>query len=182
MDKKIFKKIYRGPNKKYCSFAIWDENDLTKEDIIAENLNELRNDIVFVGLNAVSQLRPFGNFHGRESGKIGRGGKDRRLMEAFNNSKFRGAYMTDLFKHSKAISQNKLDISEKDKKRAFENFSKELKLLKAINPRIIVFGDKVYCYIMEWANKSNFRGRIDKLPHFSIWKKAVFMNAAKRLE
>jgi len=110
-------------------------------------------------------------------------------MDAFNKSKtFRGSYMTDLFKHSTAVRQNDLIISEKNKDKAYKDFSTELKAIGARNPRIIVFGDKAHKDVLDWQKTLDwqkarkFKCRIEKIPHFSYWERSKFINAARGLK
>jgi len=71
MNSQLFEKIKKKYGK-YVSFAVWDENDLTREDVIGENVSILKTSIVFVGLNASASIdRPFGNFHGLKRGAVG---------------------------------------------------------------------------------------------------------------
>jgi hypothetical protein len=75
----------------YASWAIWNPKRAEDASIIAKHLDDLKTSVVMVGLNV---SRPIGgtwqNFHGRDHA--------RKLMYAFNDSPYRGAYMTDLIK------------------------------------------------------------------------------------
>ncbi|MFN0279736.1 MAG: hypothetical protein ACKVRN_14235 [Pyrinomonadaceae bacterium] len=75
----------------FASWAIWDLSDPTNSEIIRNNIESLNPSVVMVGLNISAPLQhPWSNF------RIGR--NDRKLIHAFNEGRFRGAYMTDLFK------------------------------------------------------------------------------------
>lgn len=96
----------------YASWAIWNPDDPRDTSIIRDNLADLNPAIVMVGLNVSAPLPfPWANF------RIGR--NDRKLIHAFNNGEFRGAYMTDIVKGEvevrsdnikKRIKSGELDI------------------------------------------------------------------------
>ena len=78
----------------YGGWAIWNYTRNRREENsvkpIDENLIHLNNKYIIIGLNISSPVETWTNF---------RGGKhDRKLKYAFNNTKVRGSYMTDLFK------------------------------------------------------------------------------------
>lgn len=98
----------------FASWAIWDPDDPRDASVIRQNLSDLNPEIVMVGLNVSAPLPyPWANF------RIGR--NDRKLIHAFNNSEFRGAYMTDIVKGEvevrsdnikKRIKNGELDIQK----------------------------------------------------------------------
>lgn len=76
----------------YSSWAIWDADDIRDTSIIERNNDDLRTDVVMVGLNISADIsgRWWTNFHA--------GRNDPKLRLAFNTSRLRGAYMTDIIK------------------------------------------------------------------------------------
>ncbi len=98
----------------FSSWAIWNPNDPRDASIMRENLGDLKPWIVMVGLNVSAPLPyPWANF------RIGR--NDRKLIHAFNQGPYRGAYMTDIVKGEvevrsdnikKRIKSGELDIQK----------------------------------------------------------------------
>src|SRR5436853_234627 len=86
----------------HSSWAIWNPAVLSDTRIISKNLDSLITSIVMVGLNYSKQLGTpeWSNFH--------MGKHDRKLMNAFNDSSYRGAYMTDIFKVAEAKAKQLL--------------------------------------------------------------------------
>jgi hypothetical protein len=85
----------------YSSWAIWNPDDIRDTSLIEQNRQELRTDIVMVGLNVskdISVLGSWANFHA--------GPNDRWLRFAFNDSRFRGAYLTDILKGEIDVSSS----------------------------------------------------------------------------
>jgi hypothetical protein len=75
----------------YSSWAIWNPADPRNTQIISANRQHLKNSVIMVGLNVAGHLsQVWSNFHG--------GRHDRKLMYEFNESTYRGAYMTDIIK------------------------------------------------------------------------------------
>ena len=77
----------------YASWAIWNPDASIKMDteVIATHIEQLHTSVVMVGLNISNALpQPWSNFHF--------GLHDRKLNYAFNQSPYRGAYMTDIIK------------------------------------------------------------------------------------
>lgn len=75
----------------YSSWATWNPANPADARIIAEHQSCLKASVVMIGLN-VSRPIPntWQNFHGADHA--------RKLMFAFNDSPYRGAYMTDIIK------------------------------------------------------------------------------------
>jgi hypothetical protein len=75
----------------YSSWAVWNPAKPADAAIIADHVAELNTSAVLVALN-ISRPIPahWQNFHSQDHA--------RKLMYAFNESPFRGAYMTDLIK------------------------------------------------------------------------------------
>lgn len=85
----------------YSSWAIWSPANPADARIIAKHLDSLNTSVVMVGLNVAGQLRsPWQNFHG--------GSHDCKLIYAFNDSPYRGAYMTDIIKGEIETSSGRL--------------------------------------------------------------------------
>jgi hypothetical protein len=75
----------------YSSWAIWNSANPPDTRIIAEHQSCLKTSVVMIGLNVSRPIpTPWRNFHGSDHA--------RKLMFAFNNSPYRGAYMTDIIK------------------------------------------------------------------------------------
>lgn len=76
---------------RHASWAIWNHENAADTRVIAEQLSCLKSSVVLVGLNVSTHQPPtWENFHGNDHA--------RKLMFAFNESPYRGAYMTDLIK------------------------------------------------------------------------------------
>lgn len=74
------------------SWAVWSDTDITDTSVVEAHRDVLHNRVVLVGLNPSDAInRTWGNFHNTSPG-------DRKLRRLFNDSSYRGAYMTDLFK------------------------------------------------------------------------------------
>src|SRR5712691_9125493 len=86
----------------HASWAVWNPASLPDTQIISKNLDSLKISVVMVGLNYSRPLgkQPWSNFH--------TGRHDQKLMKAFNDSSYRGAYMTDIFKVAEANAQQLL--------------------------------------------------------------------------
>jgi len=75
----------------YSSWAVWNPANPADARIIAANQNCLNASVVMIGLNVSRPIQtPWQNFHGADHA--------RKLMFAFNDSPYRGAYMTDIIK------------------------------------------------------------------------------------
>jgi len=85
----------------HASWAVWNSDALRDTDVISKNLHCLKTSVIMVGLNISANLpRHWSNFHG--------GRHDRKLMYAFNDSPYRGAYMTDIIKGEIEAKSGKL--------------------------------------------------------------------------
>jgi len=75
----------------YSSWATWNPANPADTRIIAERQSCLKASVVMIGLNVSKAIpKTWQNFHG--------GDHARKLMFAFNDSPYRGAYMTDIIK------------------------------------------------------------------------------------
>lgn len=122
---------------KFASWALWDKTDESNTKIIKQNIDLLNSKYVGIGLNISQPVSVWSNF---------RGGKhDRKLKYAFNDFKYRGFYLTDIFKGIveskskvilKQINNNQISINEH-----LEYFIEEMKAIKINKSTIfIVFG------------------------------------------
>ncbi len=120
-----------------ASWAIWNKEDESDTKIIEEQLENLHSEYVGIGLNISQKVSLWGNF---------RGGKhDRKLKYAFNHTKIRGSYLTDLIKN--VVGKNSSEILRKVKNREInidvhvDSFKEEMKDLKIDDSsKFLVFG------------------------------------------
>jgi hypothetical protein len=90
MDRTVFEQL-ENKYAQHASWAVWNSRDLEDTSVIRENLRDLKTSVVMVALNISRELpSAWRNFHSRDHA--------RKLMYAFNQSPYRGAYMTDLIK------------------------------------------------------------------------------------
>ena len=106
----------------HASWAIWDKKPADTQ-VIGKDLTCLNTSVVLVALNISRPIRiQWQNFHGSDHA--------RKLMYAFNESPYRGAYMTDLIKGEvDAKSQNlraRISKGEVDVAQHVKNFQKEM--------------------------------------------------------
>lgn len=159
-----------------ASWAIWaDENlkpksnigdmsifDLEKNPALLDILNP---SVVMVGLNFSRQTEKvkFINFHDKRPQA-----QDFKIRYAFRNTKFYGAYMTDMIKYyEEKVSGNVLNYLRNNSNFELENvffFEQEIKDLKCQDPSIIAFGNDTFSLL-----KKHFgdRYRIQKVMHYS---------------
>lgn len=95
----------------WASWAIWDSNNsvdaykskytLERLDWVRKNLQfiDLNPNIIIIGLNIASPCSNWSNFHSFKGQQY-----DRKLRYLFDNSSYRGAYMTDIYKKKGASS------------------------------------------------------------------------------
>lgn len=128
----------------WCSsWATWNMGDRRDTSIIGKEYKKCNSKIVVLGLNISKKLKHeiWSNFHG---GKF-----DRRLKYAFNNNKYRGIYLTDIFKGVETVSVKELrkKLTDKIIKENVEFFTKEMKNVKISNKtRFILIGKDVEKY------------------------------------
>jgi hypothetical protein len=161
----------------FASWAIWaDEGDKPKSNIgdtrifdLQFNpglLLQLNPNIIMVGLNFSRTIEKvtFVNFHDRRPQ-----GQDYKIRYAFKNTKFYGAYMTDIIKDfEEKISGNVVSYLKKNKEFEEKNislFKQELKDLRSKDPLIISFGNHVYNILYKHFGCTY---RIIKVPHYSM--------------
>jgi hypothetical protein len=131
----------------YASWAVWNPKAQKETSIIRNAVADLKSSVIIVGLNISQPLSDsWSNF---------RGGKhDRKLMYAFNNSPYRGAYMTDLLKGIvQAKSQeilSKIKRGEIDVREHVQSFREEMDTIGATsNSLFILFGKAVHSIFSE---------------------------------
>ena len=157
------------------SFAIWSEanknqiksnmDDISFFDKSNEIINIINTKIVLVGLNISKKiLRCFGNFH-----PTNHNSNDYKTRYALKNTIFWGAYMTDIIKDfEEKISGKVMNFVNKNKEfenKNIEEFIKELKDVKSINPIIIAFGNDSYKILKRNLPKLH----VYKVTHYSAF-------------
>jgi hypothetical protein len=165
-------------DRKLCevaSWAIWDV-DIKNTKIIEQNIESLNGSIVFVGLNFggtdddAQKGREWGNFHC---------GRDSRLPKLLNNTRFKGAYMTDIIKN-KATSKSK-ELMKKIKKREIDVnkyikiFIKEINQLQTNDIEMYLFGNGVKSifsdHVMKHEDFNKLKEKVKKcqrIHHYSL--------------
>ena len=102
MISSTFDKIDQSKYVLYSSFALWDEENITNTQVIADNIRKLKNNYVVLGLNGTRMMRKYENYHCKF-----RGCRDSFLKLLFNNSNYCGSYMTDIiFDNRETNSKN----------------------------------------------------------------------------
>jgi len=164
----------------HASWAIWNPAALSDTSIISENLSSLKTSVIMVGLNFSATLRQqWSNFH------FGR--HDRKLMYAFNNSSYRGAYMTDIVKEADSNAARLLTrarTGEVDIGKHIDYFHNEMNDLRVqAHSLFILFGKdaqrlfsdylgKVYPNFVACPHYSNYgRGYSDEEYLRKLWEK-----------
>lgn len=132
----------------HASWAVWNSDALRDTELISKNLHCLKTSVIMVGLNISASLpRHWSNFHG--------GRHDRKLMYAFNDSPYRGAYMTDIIKGEIEAKSEKLKRrikrGEVDLQNHVSTFRSEMDDL-GVNQQtlFILFGGEVKRLFTEW--------------------------------
>jgi hypothetical protein len=157
-----------------CSFAIWKQIDKSQKpkygvgDILhfdnVAKLNINRN-IILVGLNLSGKgsiENPFSNFHNPRSTS-----HDYKIRFAIQDTRFSGAYMTDIIKDYEEVMSGKvmkyLNSNPNIKKDNIDTFEIELEDIGAKTPIIIAFGNDCFRILNELKEKY----KIFKVPHYS---------------
>lgn len=152
---------------KSASWAVWkDEGNTPKSNISdlsvfndKEIYKKLNPNYVFVGLNPSVQDTTeeiWRNFHSPDTKRQ----NDYKLRYALKNTKFWGAYITDL-NGTKETDSNKVFVSTND----VHTFKEEIALLKT-KPVLIALGDKVYNALTKHLSEEY---TIVKIKHFSCY-------------
>jgi hypothetical protein len=163
-------------NGHFASWAIWSDAGKNPKSNIGdvsifdlkknpEIINYLNPNIIMVGLNISREIETiFGNFHDSRPQA-----QDYKLRSAFKNTRFYGAYMTDIIKDFKQVISGKV-ISFLKTNKDFEvqniiKFKQELIDLDVKNPLILAFGNDTFDILKR--NLSCEYNKIVKLPHYS---------------
>ena len=178
MERVLFDKLKNSKFADFASFAVWDDKEIEDLSVIEKNIENLNQNIVIVGLNASGSIKKFQNFHCKH-----RGGRDSWLREAFNDSRFRGAYMTDIIKNDKSPRQFLVDLDEGNISKNVKDFREEMAFMGCRDPFIIAIGDKTTEILRE--NLPELIGNIHSIPHYARRKPAItkeeFTGSIKRL-
>lgn len=157
-----------------CSFAIWLEDnkkckriteqswnmDPFTEPNLAETIDKIRTNIIFVGLN-VSRTpvskdpnykeNCFVNFHS--------GNCDYRLMKAFFElPNYYGAYMTDIYKYTNKSASEVSRYYKKhpdEEKEQFKNFQEEIEFISEDKPTLFIISGKDALEAFKRFDKNN---------------------------
>jgi hypothetical protein len=162
----------------YASWAIWaDEGDKPKSnmgdtkifdlDYNPEILKQINPEVVMVGLNFSRPVEKerFINFHDSRPQA-----QDFKIRYAFRQTKYWGAYMTDIIKDfEQKVSGKVASFLIKNKDLENQNvalFQQELLDLKSANPLIIAFGNHAFEILNKYFKN---KYQIIKVPHYSIY-------------
>lgn len=150
MKQGLFDKIAKSNFVMHSSFALWDDVDITKVDIICSNIAKLTTQTVIVGLNpSGSKETALDNrlrcFHWKY-----RGCRDYYLRAAFQGGspKFVGCYMTDIVPSNPSKVQKGVDVSARD----LSSFIDELEFVEFFShssPVIVALGKKAYSVLVD---------------------------------
>lgn len=160
--------LFESLEKKYAqhaSWAIWNHKAPEDTTVIRENLADLKTSVVMVALNISRALSgQWQNFHSRDHA--------RKLMYAFNQSPYRGAYMTDLIKAyvepNSARLRQQLLRGHVDLPAHVATFREEMKDLGAnIHTLFILFGREVIARFNRYLAET-YPNRIS-CPHYSMY-------------
>ena len=176
MERALFEKIRYSHYANFISFAIWNDNDINNLSAIEENIENLNQNIVIIGLNVSRGVNKFQNFHVKH-----RGGRDSWLKDAFNNSCFRGAYMTDIFKNDISPRQSLVDLSIENIIKNIKEFRKELNFIRCKNPYIVAIGYETVRILQQYLPE--YVKNVHSIPHYAkrgITKKE-FVESIKNL-
>lgn len=120
------------------SWAAWSDDDITDTSVIPAHRDVLHNRVVLVGLNPSDVVnRAWSNFNNTSL-------SDRKLRRLFNDSSYRGAYMTDLFKDHIAPDDASVEAVDPDViERNVQVFRDEMDVLGAdASTLFVLFGKK----------------------------------------
>ena len=158
-----------------ASWAIWADVGLKPKSNVGdltifdhqknhELLGRLKPNVVMVGLNISRRVElTFGNFHDSRPQS-----QDYKIRYAFKDTKFYGAYMTDIIKDFEqkisGIVSKYLRANKDFERQNILLFEQELADLRSKDPLIIAFGNDSFDIL-----NRHFRDRfkIIKVPHYS---------------
>jgi hypothetical protein len=166
LTKSVYDKLAERKNYGLTSsWAIWDPAAPTDTRFIAEQLTCFKTSVVMVALNCSVDGRikeAWQNFHS---------GTDhaRKLMYAFNESPYRGAYMTDIIKGEVCPNSKELMKRLKDEKvvgKHIDSFRDEMESVGVDKSALfILFGDNVHALFTEYL-ASDYPNHV-KCRHYS---------------
>lgn len=170
LDETILTKLQAFPT---SSWALWNEKGDDSLEFFFGNINRLRNNVVFLGLNRSGKTRPsfsnFMNFH-----KKGHQGdmQLRRLLQGQNLTNLLGAYMTDL---SEVFETNSKNVRI-DNNASGARLNEQLEILNSNEFTLITFGGDVFKEVLTYysVNKETRLGmdyaRVDGKHRMQIFK------------
>ena len=139
-----------------ASWAIWSSSNLHDTKIIKNSIEELRPNIIFCGLNFSGKgildfenpnWTSWKNFHSTSK-------MDTRLYKVLNDSKYRGAYMTDIIKcvptKSAKELKNKIECGKINMNAQVNIFKDEIKVLNNNNIEIYLMGRDTESYFKNY--------------------------------
>jgi len=167
----------RQQHGRYASWAVWAEaskrpksniGDLSILDVEANGslLEIIKGNVIMVGLNiARSFSEPFRNFHDPSSKA-----NDFKIRYAFTNTKYYGAYMTDIIKNVEMVDSNDLlehlKASPSLVRQNVEAFREELQSLNSGKPTILAFGAAAHRLLEKHISGREYSGLI-KVTHYA---------------
>lgn len=160
---------------KYASWAIWNPACRADTQIITTHHKDLNRSIIMVGLNISKPLsQDWSNFHG--------GTHDRKLMCVFNNSSYRGAYMTDIIKREVEVNSRKMLLRIKNKEcKHIKRFNVEMQRLGAPKHALFVLFGKAVVRLFRKYLADIYPNHI-ACPHYSRWgSDAAWVNEVRAI-
>jgi hypothetical protein len=174
MDEKVFDKLKKTKYddkielSKLASWAVWDDKDIENPEIIKDNIENLKSNIVFVALNfggkkKTDNWKDWQNFHGKGVG-------DQKLCKILSKPEFKGAYMTDLIKdlHNPKAKQaaKTFENNETKRNKDIEFLFQEIDMLETNNIKMYLFGEDVETlfkkYVIEHKGFKTFKQKVIK--------------------
>jgi hypothetical protein len=159
---------------KLASWAIWDDKNIENTEIIDKNIDKLNGQIVFVALNFSTEKQSWKDWQNFHCDSFA----DKRLRDLLSDTKYKGAYMTDLIKnYHESDTDEAIRKFKKDKEKINNDIDflfKEIDLLETKNIEMYLFGKDVTWlfenYVMEHKSFDKFKQKITKcqrIHHFS---------------
>ena len=187
MNKELYQKMEHSDFSKYGSWMIWNSEKYHDIAIIKDSVKALNTGYVFIALNSAIDLddeklskyypsgkkEPWQHFHSPPR----KGRKEKILHDVFNDSAYRGSYITDLLKgfinenspNAREEAKERLmsEVHKKDAQAIMDEFSilEEDKKIK----NVFIFGEDALWY---WEKLLNRKLVFDKyeyklITHFS---------------
>lgn len=137
------------------SWALWPEKEETVSNFreyFITNIDKLKPNIIFLGLNPSKGITDCVNFH------VTKHKGDTLLKEYIQGcDKLKGGFMTDLY----SITQSKSSKVKEDREK-IELFINKLEQLKLKEVKIICFGNKVFDELSKQINRRDARMTVSK--------------------